>query len=174
MIFCGRLCRILQTIEAGRRSLGDASSTNLCESFELNAMSTLWDLAAPRQACSLCMPCGTITIVCPFFKSGSACGYSNARQAAVRPDEHPPGRAPAWRALGTDSASLMRGHDYCRAPYRKALTAMWCECVVYLIGLDWQGPKVAVHGLSFSVAKGDCFGFLGINGAGKSEPNERK
>ncbi|CAM9631586.1 unnamed protein product, partial [Hapterophycus canaliculatus] len=31
-----------------------------------------------------------------------------------------------------------------------------------------QGPKVAVQGLSFSVARGDCFGFLGINGAGKS------
>ncbi|CAM9094590.1 unnamed protein product, partial [Laminaria digitata] len=29
------------------------------------------------------------------------------------------------------------------------------------------GPKVAVHRLSFSVAKGDCFGFLGINGAGE-------
>lgn len=29
-----------------------------------------------------------------------------------------------------------------------------------------QGPKVAVQGLSFSVARGDCFGFLGINGAG--------
>ncbi|CAM9183085.1 unnamed protein product [Sphacelaria rigidula] len=31
-----------------------------------------------------------------------------------------------------------------------------------------QGPKVAVHQLSFAVSKGDCFGFLGINGAGKS------
>lgn len=30
-----------------------------------------------------------------------------------------------------------------------------------------QGPKVAVHQLSFAVSKGDCFGFLGINGAGK-------
>lgn len=29
-----------------------------------------------------------------------------------------------------------------------------------------QGPKVAVHQLSFAVARGDCFGFLGINGAG--------
>ncbi|CAM9424100.1 unnamed protein product, partial [Ectocarpus fasciculatus] len=31
---------------------------------------------------------------------------------------------------------------------------------------DQRGPKVAVQGLSFSVARGDCFGFLGINGAG--------
>ncbi|CAB1096317.1 ABC [Ectocarpus sp. CCAP 1310/34] len=33
-----------------------------------------------------------------------------------------------------------------------------------------EGPKVAVQGLSFSVARGDCFGFLGINGAGE-QPN---
>lgn len=29
-------------------------------------------------------------------------------------------------------------------------------------------PKVAVHGLSFGLRKGECFGFLGINGAGKT------
>ncbi|CAM9396747.1 unnamed protein product [Discosporangium mesarthrocarpum] len=31
-----------------------------------------------------------------------------------------------------------------------------------------RGPKVAVHCLSFGIREGDCFGFLGINGAGKS------
>lgn len=35
--------------------------------------------------------------------------------------------------------------------------------------LFYQGPKVAVQGLSFSVSTGDCFGFLGINGAGELE-----
>jgi len=29
-------------------------------------------------------------------------------------------------------------------------------------------PKVAVHGLSFGLSRGECFGFLGINGAGKT------
>lgn len=29
-------------------------------------------------------------------------------------------------------------------------------------------PKVAVHGLSFGLHRGECFGFLGINGAGKT------
>jgi len=29
-------------------------------------------------------------------------------------------------------------------------------------------PKVAVHSLSFGLPKGECFGFLGINGAGKT------
>lgn len=29
-------------------------------------------------------------------------------------------------------------------------------------------PKTAVHGLSFGLKRGDCFGFLGINGAGKT------
>merc|ERR1719454_389135 len=29
-------------------------------------------------------------------------------------------------------------------------------------------PKIAVKGLSFGLPKGECFGFLGINGAGKT------
>ena len=31
-----------------------------------------------------------------------------------------------------------------------------------------RGPKVAVRDLSFGMSKGECFGFLGINGAGKT------
>ena len=32
----------------------------------------------------------------------------------------------------------------------------------------YKGGKVAVKGLSFGVPIGQCFGFLGINGAGKT------
>lgn len=37
---------------------------------------------------------------------------------------------------------------------------------VYRTPEGW--PKVAVHGLSFGLQQGECFGFLGINGAGKT------
>jgi ABC-type glutathione transport system ATPase component len=32
----------------------------------------------------------------------------------------------------------------------------------------YPGGKIAVRGVSFGVSAGDCFGFLGINGAGKT------
>ncbi len=32
----------------------------------------------------------------------------------------------------------------------------------------YSGPKVAVKDLTFAIPKGECFGFLGINGAGKT------
>ncbi|XP_057535190.1 ABC transporter A family member 1 isoform X2 [Amaranthus tricolor] len=35
-------------------------------------------------------------------------------------------------------------------------------------GGEVQGPKVAVHSLTFAVHEGECFGFLGTNGAGKT------
>jgi ABC-type multidrug transport system fused ATPase/permease subunit len=40
--------------------------------------------------------------------------------------------------------------------------------IVHGVRKVYDGARIAVKDLYFSIAKGQCFGFLGINGAGKS------
>ncbi|CAH9079387.1 unnamed protein product [Cuscuta epithymum] len=48
--------------------------------------------------------------------------------------------------------------------------AIICLCNLRKVyaGYKNQGPKIAVHSLTFAVEEGECFGFLGTNGAGKT------